>query len=212
MSKDDEVALTRTAAAQKGHFTRAMHQIEATLEEIRANPTSAGKEILEKLNKAHDRVIEAYNAVIKYVPGSSEQADKTCEEIAKMKADITQYATRAMIECVNTGRDMPRNNQNPFQGMRVVQALSPDTLTKDSTPSELRLWIEAYRAYFLASKMDKITVEEQQAFWYRCLDNSLETTLRQRIDTKLRIFGNNSCMSQLDNLSFFYFEALDTFP
>ncbi len=208
MSDEDAAAMIRSAAAQRGHFTRALKQLEVTLDEIRKNPTWQGRTIIDselnKVSMAHDKAVAAYDDVIKYSPANAKTAIEACDLMGNDKTDIHAYAMKAIIECNDMAQQpLPQHipGQNNNQSIRVVQALRPDTLTRDSTPAELRLWIEAYTAYYRASKMDTITVEEQQAFWYRCLDLSLETTLRQRILPQSKIFGRvNSCMSNLQDL------------
>ena len=70
------------------------------------------------------------------------------------------------------GRDKPR---------KPNEALRPGKLTIDSTPVELRIWMEQYHAYYTSSQMDLCTLNEQQMYFKACLDMALIAKLAGRI-------------------------------
>ena len=60
-------------------------------------------------------------------------------------------------------------------------ALKPSKLTRDATPVEFAVWLEAYMAYYSSSRMELAPLPEQMAYLKACLD----TGLLSRLDSEL---------------------------
>ena len=73
--------------------------------------------------------------------------------------------------------------------MRVQMALMPDTLRRDSTPSELNVWARDFSAFFSVSKLEACTLIVQQAYLLQCLDLELSNMIRLTDNDKMQIFG-----------------------
>ena len=83
---------------------------------------------------------------------------------------------------------------------RVQTALMPDTLRRDSTPSELNVWAREFKAFFSVSKLEACTLIVQQAYLLKCLDMELSNMIRLSANDKMVIFGQtDSCMALLVN-------------
>ena len=86
-------------------------------------------------------------------------------------------------------------------------ALRPDKLTIESTPQEMRIWTEQYRAYHRTSNFDALDERSQQAYLKQCLDATLRMRLERKLDGRTPIFGPiDSCYAYLQE------EFLERYP
>ncbi|CAB4046169.1 Hypothetical predicted protein, partial [Paramuricea clavata] len=80
---------------------------------------------------------------------------------------------------------------------RINDALKPNVLAKDSTPMELRHWIEAFEAFYVSNHMESLTVREQQSYLKILLDNELKTRISAKLSDTTPVFGAGSCLELL---------------
>ena len=90
---------------------------------------------------------------------------------------------------------------------KVNVALKPEKLTPESTPRDLRIWLNQFRSYYETSCMEEISIEAQQAYFKQCLDRTLRFRLERRVDDHTPIWGDlDSCQAVLTE------EFLDSYP
>ena len=66
-------------------------------------------------------------------------------------------------------------------------ALKPSKLTRDATPVEFAVWLEAYMAYYSSSRMELAPLAEQMAYLKACLDTGLLSRLDAELTTQTPI-------------------------
>jgi hypothetical protein len=83
--------------------------------------------------------------------------------------------------------------------MKPVSDLKPEVLEIDSSASYLRVWIRKFEAYHSASNMTAARISDQHAYLVNCLGKELGKIVSRDITDRTPIFGNDSCISLLQN-------------
>ena len=205
-------ALKKTIGAHKGHFSRLEKALGAACQFAEAFPSdNAGREVLEYLNKAKNRKHKILEGYTKMIEEFDLPKDKILDIEKKMEAaelafvDVSQQGMKALDAC---NRAAVAAHAPPMGGgaagggggdnVKIQSALKPDKLTRENSPVELRSWIRKFRAFYSMSKLEKASVPNQQAFLFQCIDLELETHLRQEIDDRTPIFGQDGCMDIIE--------------
>ena len=75
--------------------------------------------------------------------------------------------------------------------IKTVTDLKPSySLSFDNTPMELSTWITCFKAYFEASRLHTLPIDQQQAFLRQYLNANVWTAIKQNINIETRIFKN----------------------
>ena len=75
--------------------------------------------------------------------------------------------------------------------IKTVTDLKPSySLSFDNTPMELSTWITCFKAYFEASRLHTLPIDQQQAFLRQYLNANVWTAIKQNISIETRIFKN----------------------
>ena len=92
---------------------------------------------------------------------------------------------------------LPNQNQpgvsydGPNVNIKTVTDLKPSySLSFDNTPMELSTWINCFKAYFEASRLNKLPLDQHQAFLRQYLSPNLWTAIKQHINIETRIFND----------------------
>ena len=104
----------------------------------------------------------------------------------------------------------PAPHQAPIAGhaqiLRPIEALKPSfPLSFDNSPTELAAWMSQFRAYHEASKLQGVTVEQQQAFLRQGLHPDVWTAIQQNLTSETYIFkdplypDDDSCEKFIEN-------------
>ena len=80
----------------------------------------------------------------------------------------------------------------------MQEGLKPEKLSLENTPAEHRAWAARYRAFHSTSNLQRLSAENQQAYFFSCLDKQLEVRLRELVNDETAIFGEDSCMARLE--------------
>ena len=82
-------------------------------------------------------------------------------------------------------------NDGPNVNIKTVTDLKPSySLSFDNTPMELSTWINCFKAYFEASRLNKLPLDQQQAFLRQYLSPNVWTAIKQHINIETRIFND----------------------
>ena len=87
---------------------------------------------------------------------------------------------------------------------KVQDSLKPPLLNKDSSPTEFDSWKKAFRAFYSASRLEKLDIISQQAFFRQFISPELMSVLEAKIGTTTSIFddanapGTDSCLGLLN--------------
>ena len=89
--------------------------------------------------------------------------------------------------------------------LKVQATLKPFVLEKTSSPQQFRQWIEQFKAFYQASKLDSLDIVSQQAFFRKSVSPELISVLESKIGATTPIFedsnlpGSDSCVGLLED-------------
>ena len=82
-------------------------------------------------------------------------------------------------------------NDGHNTNIKTVTDLKPKhSLSFDNTPMELSTWLTCFKAYFEASRLHTLPLDQQQAFLRQYLSPNVWTAIKQHINIETRIFDN----------------------
>ena len=90
-------------------------------------------------------------------------------------------------------KEVPQQGQagGANQNLKPIEALKPSyTLSFENSPTELGAWMVQFKAYYEASRLHVLPVEQQQAFLHQGLDPDVWIAIQQQLDMTTRIFKN----------------------
>ena len=196
MPDSEEVtALRRSLAGHKGHATRAGDAIKrlGPLVEQQASRRMQREleEEFDKLKAQAGKCIEIYEDLINHA-----ETDEAAENARQQQHCFVKNFEDARIYVLTRPQDAegpPRQQQQqaPQQppegrgGARIQDGLKPEKLTLENTPAEQKAWTKRFRAYYSTSKMANLSKEDQQAYFFTCLDRQLEVRIRELVDLSL---------------------------
>ena len=138
----------------------------------------------EKLEKINYRIL-SINQVPDDQAGYQEAIDantaaytERIEALGELRIAMLSNQQGAVNDCQNAG-------------IKTVTDLKPNySLSFDNTPMELSTWITCFKAYFEASKLHYLPLDQQQAFLRQYLNPNVWTAIKQNINIETRIFKN----------------------
>jgi len=183
-------------------------------ETAKASPTvlEALQDVRKKLLEAAEKVEANLTEIIKLEEAlETERAD-----LEKIETELSAEVTRATVAInpltaviARMESDMqppapPPAPAAPPATYKPNEALRPKPLLRDSTPVEMRVWAERFKAFYLASKLDRAPIEEQHAYFKACLEDQLADRLSALIQPASPVLKHHnnrekSCMDLLDD-------------
>ena len=140
----------------------------------------------EKLEKVNYRIL-TLNQVPDDEAGYQEAIDaNTASYTERIEAygqlKIAMLPNQNQQEVINEGHNTT---------IKTVTDLKPKySLSFDNTPMELSTWITCFKAYFEASRLHTLPLDQQQAFLRQYLSPNVWTAIKQHINIETRIFNN----------------------
>ena len=140
----------------------------------------------EKLEKVNYRIL-TLNQVPDDQTGIQEAIDANTTSYTQ-KIDAYGQLKIAMLP----NQNQPEvNNDGQNTNIKTVTDLKPKySLSFDNTPMELSTWITGFKAYFEASKLHKLPLDQQQAFLRQYLSPSVWIAIKTHINIETPIFKN----------------------
>ncbi|CAB4045926.1 hypothetical protein COA94_08935, partial, partial [Paramuricea clavata] len=93
--------------------------------------------------------------------------------------------------------DVQRNAGS--RSRRINDSLKPAVLSKDASPTELRHWIDSFKAYYSSNDMDDFSKEERRSYFKILLDSDLKTRIMAKMNDTTDVFGEDGCIQLLEN-------------
>ena len=220
-------AIKSSLRASKGHLTRQTGALQQHAENLDRDPLS-----MSQLQEAADLQVRARQRYNDILEGIVYLQSIDAENFDEYEADITALdakhrkhfdaAARAITAAERAQRTAAAGHNasggsgsnasdydgGPSHNRRVVERtnLKPDVLKLTSTPREKTSWQQAMKGYFTTSNFEALPVQEQQYFYYACVNVPLKEALQQASTEATPIFGDNSLTSRLDKI------FLDNYP
>ena len=140
----------------------------------------------EKLEKVNYRIL-SINQVPDDQTGFQEAIDANT---ASYTERIEAYGQLKLAMMPNQNQPGP-NDDGSKVNIKTVTNLKPSfSLSFDNTPMELSNWINCFKAYFEASRLHTLPLDQQQAFLRQYLSSNVWTAIKQHINIETRIFKN----------------------
>jgi transposase InsO family protein len=203
--------LQHRAAAQRGHFNRAVKELAAACDFCELSPTHRAIATTEAgLERLKDQKAKL-DVIYEELTGVDEDDDRLAlyddrlDEISTEFAEITNRGQQVLHDAVAAlvpppAAPAPAAQQAPVQAAaqagpprpRICDALRPDKLSMDHSPAELRSWEYRFNGYYTASRLDAYNVAEQHVFTFAVMDAALETRVRESeaYAVALPVFGD----------------------
>ena len=138
----------------------------------------------EKLERINYRIL-SINQVPDDQAGYQEAIDANTEAYTERIEALGQLR----IDMLSNQQGAVNDGQNA--GIKTVTDLKPSySLSFDNTPMELSTWITCFKAYFEASRLHTLPIDQQQAFLRQYLNANVWTAIKQNINIETRIFKN----------------------
>ena len=144
--------------------------------------------------------------------------DKTRDEITtkyevcynKLLDTMSNFDTVAEAEQNATIHPSPIETSTAI--FKIQESLKPFILQKDHTPQDLYLWQKQYKAFHLASNLDRLNIFGQQSFFAKFIERSLMSVLDSRITATTPIFDDANLPAQDSCFSLLQREFQQTYP
>lgn len=161
----------------KGYFTRDRRLLDdiAAGEDIDKDMV---RSIIKDLQARVGTIAELYEELVLEDVKVSEEQDQVMEELMIKLGEAARLGATILKRTDST----PRETHRPPQ-FRVANDLKPPVLTLESTPPEMRAWIDKFRAYFGASHMETLDICEQRAYFLAMIEGDLLLTMSGRIQS-----------------------------
>ena len=95
---------------------------------------------------------------------------------------------RASPESNAMAKQLQQPHRSQTRSQKLKKELCLDTLTKDSTPIEFRKFQRDFLVYYKESYMDKASLESQNHYLFRCINEELGERLLALTDATTPIF------------------------
>ena len=217
MADEDEVRrkrLGKSLAGYKATLTRRINQATQLIASAQTDQSSHNARLLEQIM---DKIlgdidsIEAAGGL--YMPELDDAAEQTAQadinRVINLGADKIKEVSAALkvltapaLPLLAAPAPTPATDK-----VKPNETLKPETLLSSFTPVELRTWIHSYRAYHTASRFDKASVPEQQAYFIRVLDSHLAEHVRSKKNENTPIYedpGDTSIVSCIKIIQDFF--------
>ena len=136
------------------------------------------------------------------------RANDTCSRVEQV---LTQEELRAAAQVAREGRPptppppsspkvvelKPDATAKPpaYRTHKANDALKPKTLTRDFTPVEFSMWSQRFKAYYTSSHMETLSLNEQQAYFFACLEAQLVKRIERMVNAATPIFPEHDADS-----------------
>ena len=161
------------------------------------------------LESRYKKLEKCYFRIMDLTPMGDETYG-TYEEQFKTYYDQYAQAIQGMGNLMIAMNPPPAPHQAPIAGhaqiLRPIEALKPSfPLSFDNSPTELAAWMSQFKAYHEASRLQGVTVEQQQAFLRQGLHPDVWTAIQQNLTSETYIFkdplypDDDSCEKFIEN-------------
>ena len=126
------------------------------------------------------------------------RANETCALIEKVLDDEETKRATALaregrsnpapvktVSFVDGGSDPKTLSVRPY---KPNDSLKPKILTRDNTPVEFSMWSLRFKAYYTSSHMEILTLNEQQAYFYACIEPQLVSRIERKVTNATPVF------------------------
>ena len=164
----------------------------------------------ERLEQRYEKLqlVQSRAKAINKVEGDNVRYDDAINAVFTSFQTTIESLSQLMMDMLPANEAQPGNNNAaaPHGNVRPMTALKPSfELSFDNSPTELACWMDQFRAYFEASRLIQLDVQQQQAFLRQGIHPDVWTAIQQRITIATPVFRNpndldeESCESYVED-------------
>jgi hypothetical protein len=201
--------ISRSVSAHKGIYTSNRANIIGQLATMTSNGATntslrLAQATMDGVNAKYNLIKEAYAFIISQGDDATVKAfSAKSEEITKDHNALQQDYSSTIHQCeiaMQRAMQGPRINQgggNADLGAKL-RPKQPTTLTKDCTPSDVRIWQESVRRYFSITKLSEDSIDNQHGYVLSYLDSQLMDMLRNSLSgyPDLKVFPDQGALDE----------------
>ena len=188
--------------AFKSHHTAASNVlanlIKATVGENNTFDRTPGNQAAierarEKLEVRYEKLERCYYRLLSLSRSDKNTNDVEAEyqKLQDKHATLIQARNQLMISMLPKETHHQGQAGGANQSLKPIEALKPSfTLSFENSPTELAAWMAQFKAYYEASRLHVLPVEQQQAFLRQGLDPDVWIAIQQQLDLTTKIFKN----------------------
>ena len=209
--------LRKKLRGYKTHFTIAFNVLGSLINasQNRNNQFDRSTDTMNAMRRAREKLESRFNKLemcFRRLMELTSENDQLViyEEGLESCCDRYCQAIQGMGDLMIAMNPQPAPQYPPIAGnaqtLRPIEALKPSfTLSFDNSPTELAAWMSQFRAYHEASKLQGVTIEQQQAFLRQGLHPDVWTAIQQNLTSETYIFkdplypDDDSCEKFIEN-------------
>lgn len=205
MSKVDLKFKRDSLARLQGIVTRRRKNVDdamaAHLEEPTVATLARVRKMAEELESSLDKWMDAVDASFSYDGERCMQQQGTRDDLSAEVHGLLNTAAKCRMPAAGPAHHeaaQPGQGHGAGARARLATSLKPSPLTPEHTPSELRVWMERFRAYYDASGMEEHPLRVQRAYLWSCVEEGLQTRLAEAAGEEMPVLGDtDSCMAAI---------------
>ena len=151
-----------------------------------------------ELTESFNFLCAIYDRISALEPASATENEKSIADYQNKYEEACDWLAELVSKAESPTGEGPTHAATGDKRPTLDQLLKPDTLTCDHTPSQLRRWITEFTEFYHSGELSRCTKLQQQAYFYRCLDQRLKTAMESRINPHTEMFGTGGCIDQLE--------------
>ena len=147
----------------------------------------------EKLEQRFHKVELCFNRMLtlSHENEAAENLEADFTKVQEKYAGVIQAIGQLMIDMLPPPVAQQPQAGGPQQILKPVDALKPAfTLSFDHSPTELAAWMAQFKAYYEASRLHVLPVQQQQAFLRQGVQPDVWIAIQQKINLTTNIFKN----------------------
>lgn len=218
------LAYGKKARTLKGHLTRRIDTANAAVEMAEdARPSETLLEslraLLEKLRDQLDKAVR----MIRYVQDLDGQAGGAnfdhYEDSMAEEQKRAAVAENGLLRAIAYQEDALRPRQPAAaqagpgnERYKPNEALKPALILRAHSPVELRIWVQKFEAFFVASRLHLAPIQEQHAYFRACVDEPLLARFNSRIGANTMVLEDPALPAAESCMQFLKEEFKDQHP
>jgi len=218
------LSVGKTIVSLKGWLTRAINSAVAAAG--MADNARPSETLLDTLRDMRAKVQDALDKdlqAVKYIQELDSQVDgtnfdhyeATLSTEIKRASDCEVELLRVIAKYEDALRPRmpaPQAAHAPDNRYKPNEALRPEKLLRQHTPVELKLWIQKFEAFFVASRLRLAPIQEQQAYFRACVEEALMARFNDRIGANTAVLPNPQMPGDESCIQFLKEEFRDQHP
>ena len=196
--------IVRSLTSLKGKLTISINELEKLARFVETSPSNMGvrdiEKAIEKMDdakaKIEDRGVDLQTADPE---NNFENVEVYLAQASAKWLEVRQLALKVVADITNPNPgSLPQPQpQPPSSTFKINESLKPFTLKKGHSPAEYEAWKRKFNVYYTSSKMDRCSLEEQQAYFLACLGPKLSNDLSLKIVDSTPVMGEDGCIDIL---------------